>query len=88
MVDSGGPSSKRVQGEGSKKAMQNNCPTAEWRSWNFVPEDVKKAVMNQLLCNYTLDDTNEELMKLMDEALKRGYRQWRYDVERNGGPAE
>ncbi|TQE11277.1 hypothetical protein C1H46_003283 [Malus baccata] len=29
-----------------------------------------------------------KLMKLMDEALKRGYKQWHYDVERNGGPAK
>ncbi|RXH80656.1 hypothetical protein DVH24_004570 [Malus domestica] len=68
--------------------MQNNCPTAEWNSWKFVPEDVKKAVMDQLLCNYTLDDSNEELMKLMDEVLKMGYKQCRYDVKWNGGPAE
>ncbi|KAB2622417.1 hypothetical protein D8674_024599 [Pyrus ussuriensis x Pyrus communis] len=39
-------------------------------------------------CNYTLDDMNKELMKLMEEELKRGYKQWRYDVEQNGGPAD
>ncbi|KAB2603118.1 hypothetical protein D8674_004123 [Pyrus ussuriensis x Pyrus communis] len=55
-------------------AMHNNCPTAKWCSWKF--------------CNYTLDDMNEELMKLMKEALKRGCKQWRYDVEQNGGPTE
>ncbi|XP_050106825.1 uncharacterized protein LOC126586165 isoform X2 [Malus sylvestris] len=30
-------------------AMQNNCPTAEWYPWKYVPENVKKAVMDQLL---------------------------------------
>ncbi|TQD75894.1 hypothetical protein C1H46_038575 [Malus baccata] len=45
--------------------MGNNCPTIEWRSWKDVPENVKKMVMDELLCKYTLDDdTNEELMKL------------------------
>ncbi|TQE06992.1 hypothetical protein C1H46_007382 [Malus baccata] len=48
----------------------------------------EEGVMDQLLCNYTLDDTNEELLKLMDEALKRGYKQSGYNVERNGRPAE
>ncbi|TQE13561.1 hypothetical protein C1H46_000892 [Malus baccata] len=69
-------------------AMWNSYPTAEWHSCKYVPVDVKKAVMDQLLCNYTLDDMNEELMKLMEEVLKRDYKQWRYDVEQNGGPAE
>ncbi|TQE05348.1 hypothetical protein C1H46_009041 [Malus baccata] len=48
-------------------AMQNNCPTAEWYPWKYVPENVKKAVMDQLL---------------------GGYKCWRYDVERNGGPVK
>ncbi|KAB2617982.1 hypothetical protein D8674_013851 [Pyrus ussuriensis x Pyrus communis] len=49
-------------------AMRNNCPTAEWRSWEYVPGNGKKA------CKYTLDDdTNEQLMKLMDDALEGGY---------------
>ncbi|RXH71358.1 hypothetical protein DVH24_018713 [Malus domestica] len=60
-------------------AMPNNYPNAEWRSWKYVLDNVKKAVMDQLLV---------KMMNLMDEALKRGYKQWRYDVERNGGPAE
>ncbi|KAB2620790.1 hypothetical protein D8674_039548 [Pyrus ussuriensis x Pyrus communis] len=30
-------------------AMWNNCPTAEWRSWKYVPENVKKVVMDELL---------------------------------------
>ncbi|TQD78116.1 hypothetical protein C1H46_036320 [Malus baccata] len=51
-------------------AMQNNCSTAKWRSLKYVPENVKKAMMDQLLCNYTLEDTNKELMKLMEETLK------------------
>ncbi|CAN6678060.1 unnamed protein product [Malus baccata var. baccata] len=63
-------------------AMRNNCPTTEWHSWKNVPQNLKKA------CNYTLDDTNEELMKLMEEVLKGGYKQWRYDVEWNGGPTK
>ncbi|KAB2595497.1 hypothetical protein D8674_030947 [Pyrus ussuriensis x Pyrus communis] len=69
-------------------AMRNNCPTAEWHSWKNVPKYVKKAMIYQLLCNYTLNDTNEELMKLMEEASKSGYKQWHYDMERNGEPAE
>ncbi|KAB2612605.1 hypothetical protein D8674_034921 [Pyrus ussuriensis x Pyrus communis] len=71
-------------------AMWNNCPTAKWCCWKYVPNDVKNAVKDQLLlsCNYTFDDTNEELMKLIEETLKRGYKQWRYDVEQNGGPME
>ncbi|KAB2632768.1 hypothetical protein D8674_029015 [Pyrus ussuriensis x Pyrus communis] len=61
-------------------AMRNNCPTAEWRSWKFVVENAKKAVMDELLCKYTLDDdTNEQLMKLMEDALEGGYNRWRYD---------
>ncbi|CAN6713178.1 unnamed protein product [Malus baccata var. baccata] len=56
-------------------AMQTNCPTAEWHSWKYVLENAKKA------CNYTLDEMNEELMKLMEEALKGGYKRWRYAVE-------
>ncbi|KAB2597321.1 hypothetical protein D8674_000241 [Pyrus ussuriensis x Pyrus communis] len=33
--------------------MQNNCPTAEWCSWKYVPKNVKKAVMDELLSTYT-----------------------------------
>ncbi|KAB2606291.1 hypothetical protein D8674_006008 [Pyrus ussuriensis x Pyrus communis] len=55
--------------------MGNNCPTAEWHSWKNVPENVKKVVMDELLCKYTPDDdTNEQLMKLMEDALKEGYK--------------
>ncbi|TQE00814.1 hypothetical protein C1H46_013609 [Malus baccata] len=54
--------------------MGNNCPTAKWRSWKDVPENAKKAVMDELLCKYTFDDdTNEQLMKLMENALEGGY---------------
>ncbi|KAB2629677.1 hypothetical protein D8674_034472 [Pyrus ussuriensis x Pyrus communis] len=68
-------------------AMRNNCPTAEWRSKKFMPENVKKAVMDELL--YTLDDeTNEQLLKLMEDALKGCYNWWRYDVEPNGAPSK
>ncbi|KAB2619903.1 hypothetical protein D8674_037469 [Pyrus ussuriensis x Pyrus communis] len=64
-------------------AMGNNCPTAEYRSWKNVPENVKKAMMDELL--YTLDDdTNEHLMKLMEDALEGGYNRWCYEVLRNG----
>ncbi|XP_050121244.1 uncharacterized protein LOC126598913 [Malus sylvestris] len=71
-------------------AMGNNYPTAEWRSWKDVPENVKKVVMDELLCKYTLnDDMNEQLMKLMDDALEGGYNRWRYEVLRNGpGPSK
>ncbi|KAM2256066.1 hypothetical protein TB2_046320 [Malus domestica] len=71
-------------------AMGNNYPTAEWRSWTNVPKNVKKAVMDELLCKYTLDDdTNEQLMKLMEYALEGGYNQWRYEVLQNGpGPSK
>ncbi|TQD78693.1 hypothetical protein C1H46_035744 [Malus baccata] len=66
-------------------AMGNNCPTTEWRSWKDVPVNVKKAMMDELLCKYIVDDdTNKQLMKLMDDALERGYNQWRYEVLRNG----
>ncbi|KAB2594625.1 hypothetical protein D8674_036805 [Pyrus ussuriensis x Pyrus communis] len=34
------------------------------------------------------DDTNEELMKLMELALEGGYNQWRYDVKQNGAPSK
>ncbi|KAB2611092.1 hypothetical protein D8674_019124 [Pyrus ussuriensis x Pyrus communis] len=56
-------------------ARRNNCSIAKWRSWKYVPEYVKKAGMDQLL-----------LMKLVEEALKGGYKRWHYDVEQNGGP--
>ncbi|KAB2625808.1 hypothetical protein D8674_017468 [Pyrus ussuriensis x Pyrus communis] len=126
MVDFGGPSSKRVQGEGFEKdkrkkrvvtcvrytsfakscyqityaklvgyeksdmvnkfradvglLVHDSCKV-NWESWRDVPEEIRT-------CNYTLDDTNEELMKLMEKALRRVYKQWHYDVEWNGGPAE
>ncbi|KAB2597383.1 hypothetical protein D8674_000303 [Pyrus ussuriensis x Pyrus communis] len=58
--------------------MGNNCPTAEWRSWEYVLRNVKKAVMDELL-----------LMKLMENALKGGCNRWRYEVLRNGpGPSK
>ncbi|KAB2597874.1 hypothetical protein D8674_000794 [Pyrus ussuriensis x Pyrus communis] len=69
-------------------AMGNNCPTAEWHSWKDVLENAKKAVMDELLCKYTLDDTNEQLMKLMEDALEGGYNRWHYEVQRNGGPSK
>ncbi|KAB2619003.1 hypothetical protein D8674_014872 [Pyrus ussuriensis x Pyrus communis] len=55
-----------------------------------VPGNVKKAVMDELLCKYTLDDdTNEQLMKLMDDALEEGYNWWCYEVLQNGpGPSK
>ena len=37
-------------------AMGNNCPTAEWRSWEDVPGNVKKAVMDELLVSILLMD--------------------------------
>ncbi|KAB2596023.1 hypothetical protein D8674_031473 [Pyrus ussuriensis x Pyrus communis] len=71
-------------------AMGNNCLIAEWRSWEDVPGNVKKVVMDELLCKYTLDDdTNEQLMKLKDGALEGGFNQWCYEVLRNGsGPSK
>ncbi|KAB2635622.1 hypothetical protein D8674_026156 [Pyrus ussuriensis x Pyrus communis] len=66
-------------------AIGNNCPTIEWRSWENVPGNVKKVVMDELLCKYTLDDdTNEQLMKLLYDALEGGYNRWHYEVLRNG----
>ncbi|TQE07912.1 hypothetical protein C1H46_006445 [Malus baccata] len=41
-------------------AMGNNCPTAEWRSWKDVPRNLKKDVMDEVLCKYTLDDDMNE----------------------------
>ncbi|KAB2635958.1 hypothetical protein D8674_026492 [Pyrus ussuriensis x Pyrus communis] len=59
-------------------AMGNNCPIVEWRSWEDVPGNVKRIVMDKLL--YTIDDdTNKQLMKLMDDALEGGYNQWCYE---------
>ena len=37
-------------------AMGNNYPTAEWRSWEDVPGNVKKAVMDELLVSILLMD--------------------------------
>ncbi|KAB2628958.1 hypothetical protein D8674_033753 [Pyrus ussuriensis x Pyrus communis] len=37
-------------------AMRNNCPTAEWRSWEDVPKNVKKVVMDDLLVSILLMD--------------------------------
>ncbi|KAB2630867.1 hypothetical protein D8674_008386 [Pyrus ussuriensis x Pyrus communis] len=66
-------------------AMGNNCSTVEWRSWKNVPANVKKVVMDELLCKYTLDDDmNKQLMKLMEDVLEGGYNRWRYEVLRNG----
>ncbi|CAN6560707.1 unnamed protein product [Malus baccata var. baccata] len=67
-------------------AMGNNCPTAKWRSWTYVPDNVKKVVMDEL---YTLDnDKNEKLLKLMEAALEGGYNRWGHDVEQNGAPSK
>ena len=35
-------------------AMGNNCLTAEWRSWEDVPGNVKKVVMDELLVSILL----------------------------------
>ncbi|KAB2617638.1 hypothetical protein D8674_013507 [Pyrus ussuriensis x Pyrus communis] len=71
-------------------AMGNNYPTIMWRSWKDVSENAKKAVMDELLCKYTLDDEPKELlMKLMEDALEGGYNMWRYDVLQNRpGPSK
>ena len=37
-------------------AMGNNCPTAEWGSWENVPRNVKKAMMDELLVSILLID--------------------------------
>ncbi|TQE02395.1 hypothetical protein C1H46_012034 [Malus baccata] len=69
--------------------MGNNCPIAEWHSWKDVLKNVKKAVIDELLCRYTLDDDkNKQLMKLKESALEGGYNRWLYDVQRNGGPSK
>ncbi|KAB2625837.1 serine hydroxymethyltransferase 7-like [Pyrus ussuriensis x Pyrus communis] len=39
-------------------AMQNNCPIVEWRSWKYVPENLKKAVMDQLLVSIIVDEVD------------------------------
>ncbi|KAB2608302.1 hypothetical protein D8674_011470 [Pyrus ussuriensis x Pyrus communis] len=118
MVDSGGPSLKRVHDEGSekdkKKKRDATCIryTSSAKSRyritytelvGFEKLDMVKKFRDDVrtlrrpqgdrdghgrCCNYTLDDTNKELMKLMEEALKRGYKQRCYDVEWNGGPPE
>ncbi|KAB2603030.1 hypothetical protein D8674_004035 [Pyrus ussuriensis x Pyrus communis] len=64
-------------------AIGNNCHTAKWHSWKDVPENVKKAVMDELLCKYTLDDEPKEL--LMEDALEGGYNRWHYNVLQKGG---
>ncbi|KAB2618176.1 hypothetical protein D8674_014045 [Pyrus ussuriensis x Pyrus communis] len=35
-------------------AMGNNCPTAKWHSWEDVPENVKKAVMDEVLMSHLI----------------------------------
>ncbi|KAB2596980.1 hypothetical protein D8674_032430 [Pyrus ussuriensis x Pyrus communis] len=35
-------------------AMGNNCPTAEWRSWEDVPRNVNKAVMDEVLMSHLI----------------------------------
>ncbi|KAB2595367.1 hypothetical protein D8674_030817 [Pyrus ussuriensis x Pyrus communis] len=55
------------------------------------PYDLRQHIkfMHAIGCKYTLDDdTNEKLMKLMEAALKGGYKRWREDVEQNGGPSK
>ncbi|KAB2608930.1 serine hydroxymethyltransferase 7-like [Pyrus ussuriensis x Pyrus communis] len=39
-------------------AMRNNCPTIEWHSWKYVSENVKKAVMDQLLVSVANVENN------------------------------
>ncbi|KAB2632745.1 hypothetical protein D8674_028992 [Pyrus ussuriensis x Pyrus communis] len=51
------------------------------------PYDMRQHVEFAHAIGYTLNnDTSKELMKLMEEALKGGYKRWHYDVERNRGP--
>ncbi|KAB2620872.1 hypothetical protein D8674_039452 [Pyrus ussuriensis x Pyrus communis] len=102
MADSCGPSLKRVHDEGSKKGNTRYRITyaklvgfEKLDMVNKFRDDVRILVRPRgdkdchgRCCNYTFDDTNKELMKLMEEALKRGYKQWCYDVEWNGGPSE
>ncbi|KAB2612987.1 hypothetical protein D8674_035303 [Pyrus ussuriensis x Pyrus communis] len=45
--------------------MGNNCPITKWRSWKDVLGNVKKAVMDELVCKYVFDDElKEQLMKI------------------------
>ncbi|TQE14028.1 hypothetical protein C1H46_000322 [Malus baccata] len=37
---------------------------------------------------YVSENVKNELMKLMEEALKGGYKWWHYDMERNEGPSK
>ena len=37
-------------------AMGNNCSTVEWCSWEDVPENVKKVVMDEVLVSILLMD--------------------------------
>ncbi|CAN6547090.1 unnamed protein product [Malus baccata var. baccata] len=76
VLDSSDPSSKIVQGEGYEKDHKKKRATT-------CVQYTSSAKSRLFMCNYSLDDTNEELMKLMEEVLKRGYKQWRYDVERS-----
>ncbi|CAN6579442.1 unnamed protein product [Malus baccata var. baccata] len=62
----------------NKDVLRNNCPTAGGILGTMCPGI------------YMLDDdTNEQLMKLMEDALEGGYNRWRYEVLRNGlGPSK
>ncbi|KAB2626088.1 hypothetical protein D8674_017748 [Pyrus ussuriensis x Pyrus communis] len=41
-------------------AIGNNCPTAEWCSWEDVPRNVNKAMMDEVLVSKNLDEAYAE----------------------------
>ncbi|TQE00400.1 hypothetical protein C1H46_013973 [Malus baccata] len=51
-------------------AIRNNCPIAEWRSWKYVPENVKEMVMDQLLVRRECYAEFESWKKVPEELKK------------------
>ncbi|KAB2621826.1 hypothetical protein D8674_024008 [Pyrus ussuriensis x Pyrus communis] len=57
--------------------MRNNCPTIEWRSWEDVLRNVKKAVMDEILTNYNLEDMDENMFAYLNRLFSERYKQWK-----------
>ncbi|KAB2612022.1 S2-RNase [Pyrus ussuriensis x Pyrus communis] len=99
MADSGGPPSKTIQGEGSEKDKKKKRDVTFVRYTSSAKS--RYQITYAELAGYEKSDMANKfrgnvvvlvcdkcrLMKLM-EALKKGYKQWRYDVERNEGPVK
>ncbi|KAB2635600.1 hypothetical protein D8674_026134 [Pyrus ussuriensis x Pyrus communis] len=83
MANSGGPSSKRVQGEDSEKgAMRDRC-RVNWESWRDVPMEIKTVMIDVLVTNYNFDDITELIDNYLDMLFYYRYKQWKSNLHKH-----